>query len=197
MRLKNEMRNVSGSGVIVAVKGQSVYLLTANHLLASPETATVQLFSAKSYPREEVTVKGAEVVAENKDADLALVKFAVRGAVPNVLPICPPELAPNENTFAVLTIGCSAEGAPTSVIDQVAAKKRIRKPDTKAAAWAWQTGGKPAEGRSGGAMIDKRGNLLGVCSGASDGKGYFCHIEEIHAFLKRNGFQSLFEKEKE
>jgi hypothetical protein len=47
------------------------------------------------------------------------------------------------------------------------------------------------EGRSGGPLVDKRGLLIGVCSGVSKDKAYFCHIDEINAFLERNGFDWL------
>jgi S1-C subfamily serine protease len=52
-----------------------------------------------------------------------------------------------------------------------------------------------AKGRSGGPLIDQRGFVIGICSGTSDGKGYFTHTHEIHRFLKQNAFDWLADKD--
>jgi hypothetical protein len=39
--------------------------------------------------------------------------------------------------------------------------------------------------------------VVGVDIGAGDGKGYFVHVEEIHAFLKKNGLEWLSEEKPE
>jgi hypothetical protein len=61
----------------------------------------------------------------------------------------------------------------------------------------WQTEKTPARGRSGGPLLDRRGLLIGLDSGAGDGKGYYVHVEELHAFLKRNGLDWLYEEKPE
>ena len=43
-------------------------------------------------------------------------------------------------------------------------------------------------------MLDRSGRLVGVASGLGDGKGYYTHVEEVHAFLKRNGLEWLYEE---
>jgi trypsin len=70
----------------------------------------------------------------------------------------------------------------------------VRKPGANTSVLCWETAKTPAKGRSGGPLVDRRGYLIGVDSGAGDGKGYYIHIEEVHAFLKRNGLSWLYEE---
>jgi len=197
VRLLNGAANSEGSGVIIRQKGPEVYVLTANHLIGKSERVEISIYSAKSYPRPEQVIQSAEVVARNRDADLALVRCTVRDLKTAPLRISPPGMTPGDNGFPVLLAGCGLGEAPTCRVDQVKEKRRVRKPDGAGPAWLWEVGDTPARGRSGGPLVDKRGHLLGICSGTSDGKGYYTHIDEIYAFLKRNGFQALYEDGKD
>ena len=69
--------------------------------------------------------------------------------------------------------------------------KRARRPGVETAVRVWETSQPPAQGRSGGPLLDRQGQLLGIGSGSSGGKGYFSHLDEIERFLKRNGLQWL------
>jgi hypothetical protein len=62
------------------------------------------------------------------------------------------------------------------------------------AAHFWEASGKPTAGRSGGLLMNRQGYLLGICSGISGETGYYCHIEEIHRFLKSNALSWLYEE---
>ena len=42
-------------------------------------------------------------------------------------------------------------------------------------------------------MIDRQGRLLGLCSGRSDEKGYYTHIDEIRAGLRDSGYRWLLD----
>ena len=44
-------------------------------------------------------------------------------------------------------------------------------------------------------MVDRRGYVLGIGSGVSDGKGFYCHTADIHRFLKENGLMWLYEEQ--
>lgn len=195
-RLVNAGQNELGSGVVLRQKGAFVYVLTANHLVEKTERLEVGLFSAKSYPKPEHVATSVEVLARSKDADLALLRLTVRNPVSARLPICPAKLVPTEKEFPVLTVGCDDGLAPTCRLDAVRDKKRIRKPGENGAALVWEAAAEPAKGRSGGPLIDRRGQVIGLCSGRSDGKGYYCHLDEICRFFKQNGFSWLLEEEK-
>jgi hypothetical protein len=76
-------------------------------------------------------------------------------------------------------------------VDEVLWKKLVRRQGAGKSAYFWELAGKQAEGRSGGPLLDKRGYLLGVCSGTNREKSYFCHTDEVRAFFKRSGFDRL------
>jgi S1-C subfamily serine protease len=153
---------------------------------------SVSTYSAKSYPKPEQEIKRAEVVARDKDADVALVRLELRAMVPAAVPVCPAKLVPTEAGFAALIAGCGP-GHPTCNEEVVRARVRARRPDDNAALLMWQIDERPPKGHSGGPLIDTRGNVVGICSGRNGAKGYYVHADEIHAVLRRHGFRWLFE----
>jgi hypothetical protein len=185
-----------GSGVIVGRRGGFVYVLTADHLVGSGQGVDVHTFSLDPHPQLAAVYKSATVIARTKDtsSDLAVLRLATSDKVPGVIPICPPEKMPRDTSFPVLTAGCTGGKPPTCLVDRVAGKKLVRLPGAMGAAHFWEVGRKQAGGRSGGLLINKQGLLLGICSGVSGNAGYFCHIEEVHQFLKSNALGWLFEE---
>jgi hypothetical protein len=132
------------------------------------------------------------VVARTDDLrDLALVRLVTEDRMPGSLPLCPARLVPNQKGFKALTVGCAVNKPPTCLLETVAGKTRIRRQAEEEPATFWEVGTEKPEGRSGGPRVDKRGLLIGICSGVSNDKAYFCHIDEINAFLERNGFEWL------
>ena len=73
-----------------------------------------------------------------------------------------------------------------TVLDVVQAK---RPGDTRASKF-FRIQARPADGQSGGPLVDAKGRLLGICSGAQGDHGYYCHLEEIHAFLRAEGLRA-------
>jgi S1-C subfamily serine protease len=184
----------SGSGVIIARERVFVYVLTAHHVVARDGGVEIYTFSADSYPRPEKTYKG-EVVARSREKDLALVRLVTDDKPPGIVSIDPAKAAPAKG-FPGLAVGCAVGGAPTCRLEQVKASKQIKRPGAKDTVLAWEVAEAPREGRSGGPLLDARGQLQGVCSGIGDGRGYFCHRNEILHFLKLNGFDYLYAEER-
>src|SRR5438876_643662 len=90
--------------------------------------------------------------------------------------LAPAQTGPAEvptTAVAALAIGSEAGAAPVCHMDLVAEKKRSRRPKDKNAIWFWELNKEPDPGWSGGPLIDKRGYLLGICSGRNDEKGYY------------------------
>jgi S1-C subfamily serine protease len=193
VRIKNVTQNTEGSGVVVGNTQGIVYILTASHVVDKAERLEVETFSRTSYPKPEATLSGAKVVEQSKEQDLALLRLVTRDVVPAVLRVCPPASVPQDKEFAALTVGCSAGRAPSCAVEKVRGKKRVQRPGEKTAVTAWEMTRPPQEGRSGGPLIDGRGQLIGICSGIGDGKGYYCHTDAIHRFLKRSGLEFLYE----
>lgn len=172
-----------GSGVIVRQQGAFVYILTAAHMVEGVETVSISTYSAKSYPQPEKVYDKVQVLARAAGPDLALLRLTTRDTMPGVLPLCPADQAPTEKDFPGLTGGVQTGQPPTCWADTVAGKKLIRKPGGQSC-HVWELLKEPASGRSGGPLIDKRGMLIGIGSGRSDGKGYYTHLDEVYKFLK-------------
>jgi hypothetical protein len=98
---------------------------------------------------------------------------------------CPADKTPTKKDFPGLSCGVQAGQPPTCWADTVAGKKLVRKPGGPSYQ-VWELLKEPAGGRSGGPLIEKRGKLIGIGSGRSDGRGYYTHLDEIYRFLKAN-----------
>jgi S1-C subfamily serine protease len=179
----------TGSGAFIGRKGKHVYILTAHHLVKGAGHLEVATFSVGSYPRPSKVYRSAEVVAATNDIrDLAVLRLATDDNVP-VLELCPALVVPDKPGFSALAVGCTGRAAPTCLIDKVLASKRVRRETAAGSALFWEVDRKHSGGRSGGPLIDARGHLLGVLSGTSKGRSYFCHTEEIRSFLKEVGIE--------
>ena len=196
VRIHNRATKIEGSGVIVGKQGPFVYILTAHHIVQGADQLEIGVFSEQSYPKPAAVYRGAKVVAKAADIrDLALVRIVSDDKTVGVLPLCTREQNPKGDSFPALALGCALGQAPTGQINKVVAKKKIRPKGAGDPAYFWEWNDAVAKGRSGGPLIDKRGYVVGICSGTSDGKGYFTHPQEIHRFLKENVFDWLADKE--
>lgn len=196
VRIVNRGQNFEGSGALIGRIGPLGYVLTANHVVAGAERVDVELFSARSYPRPEEVIP-SDVIARAPDIDLALVEVPLRNLPPGMIRVCPLASRPVEQAFAALSVGCTDGKAPECRTERVTGNKQIRRPDAATAAWVWQAEQASIRGRSGGPLIDTKGFLIGVCSGTGKERGYYSHLDEVHAFLKRNGHKRLMEDAKQ
>jgi S1-C subfamily serine protease len=156
----------------------------------------VSTYSTASHPKPAAVYR-AEVIATADGPDLAVLRFATRDELPASVTVCPPSKVPEGRDFAALSVGRGAGGAPAAALEDVRGKRRVHRPGADSRVLCWETAKAPAKGRSGGPLLDRRGYLIGVDSGAGDGKGYYAHVEEVHAFLKRNGLEWLYEEKPE
>lgn len=192
VQVVNESQRSVGSGTIIKNDNGAVYILTARHVVVPGEKIEVRFFSAKSHPRAE-SVHRAEVLAYQKGAaDLAILRLRTDKPVPGVLSLCPPEKAPNEKSALVLSCGCNGETAP-SLLDGKATRKLVVLPGAKEAVSLWEVEEGQQHGRSGGPLVNRQGQVIGVCSGKGDGRGYFCTPDQIRTLLKGGGLSWLGE----
>jgi S1-C subfamily serine protease len=192
VRVVNVTQKVEGSGAVIGRQGKTVYILTARHLVAGADQLEVTTFSAGSYPKPTKIYRNAKVAAtSDRLRDLALVELTTDDRLPARLQVCPPLVIPKKRGFPALAVGCTKGAAPTCLVDKVLGKKRVRRKGAPATALMWELKKKQAAGRSGGPLVDKRGYLIGVCSGTNKDKGFYCHTAEIHAFLKKNALAKL------
>ena len=193
VRVSNVSKDTTGSGAFIKKSGPFVYILAAAHVVEGAKKIEVATYTAASYPRPATVYRTAEVIARSADADLAVLRIGTRDDPPGYLRICPIASVPDGKDPAALAVGCAAAGAPTCTLETIRGKRKVRRPGVDSAVECWETDRAPAKGRSGGPLLDRNGNLIGVASGIGDAKGYYIHAEEVHAFLKRNALEWLFE----
>jgi serine protease Do len=195
VRIVNAATSSTGSGVVVKRVGDDVYVLTAAHVVDQADKVEVHTFSAESYPKQAREYDSAVVLERSKELDLAVVRITMRDKLPGALPLCPKGKAPTDKDFVALTVGCNGGKAPTCLAETVNGRKLVKRPGEDEVI-SWEVATAPAKGRSGGPLVDKRGYVLGIASGANDGKGYFVHTEEIVKFLKERMLEDLLEEDK-
>jgi S1-C subfamily serine protease len=193
VRVVNQKKNAIGAGVILNRSGAITFVLTAAHVVDSAERVDVHVFTSKSYPKPAQIYESAAVIvrARDKQPDLAVLRVIGYGGASQGLKLCPMRELPDESKFSVLSVGCGDNHVPTlrseQVIDTVHAKKRN---DSHVSSY-FRTDQKPSSGRSGGPLVDSRGRLLGICSGGDNGRAFYCHLEDIHQFLRAHGLHAI------
>ncbi len=198
VRIHNGVKNAEGSGVLVGKKGPEVYILTAWHVVDGADAVDVAVFAADTYPKPKVLYRLAQVVAVKKGlVDLALVRLIATDFIPEGVKLFPGEQVPTKQGFPGLSVGCAGGDEPTCLAIKVAGKRTVRSKEGTETARAWEVEPKHAPGRSGGPLLDKRGFLLGICSGTNGDRTYFAHLDEVRSFLREQGFRWLADGKKE
>lgn len=186
----------TATGITIAVKDEFAYILTARH--AIPDVATdreVQFFTRESYPKPAQAFRAVEMLAQWGDPDLALLRAKVGSDAEDIptLRLARPGERPVKFPFGAVSIGCSDRGPPSSRSELVVAKRYARRPgDTLA--FFWELANPPVQGRSGGPLLDSEGRVIGVCAAAQRNKGYYTHLDEILAGLKKEGYGWLWQR---
>ncbi len=175
----------TGTGVVVAVRDGFAYILTAHHVAGDPEEREVQFFTRKSYPVPARKLRGVQVLAKYPDTDAAVLKLAVGDDAPAVLPLAGIGQRPKRFPFDSVSVGCSNGKLPTCRGEQVVGKKFVRRQGDNVA-FFWELADPPLPGRSGGPLIDAQGRVIGLCAASRDRRGYYAHLDEILAGLKRD-----------
>ncbi|MGL6074938.1 MAG: S1 family peptidase [Fimbriiglobus sp.] len=179
------------TGVIVAERGASLYILTANHAVPRTETRIFQFFNQATYPKVSEEVILNDPVIRSPEADFALIKLAVPKGEFKTAKLATPKTRPNRFPAPGVAIGCPGGSAPLVRSDTILGKRFMVRPEGNA--YFWETAVAPEGGMSGGPLFTTKGELLGVCTAVSGGSGFFTHTDEILASLKRNGYAWIYE----
>jgi len=186
-------RNISfGTAVVVGHHDGYAYLLTAAHVIDGDQTREFQFFTRESYPQPARTVTGGSVLLRSEKPDFALIRVKVSEPLPQ-LKLAGPGQRPKRFPFAAVSVGCPLGGWPQARAESIAAKVLARAKDVPTA-FFWRTATPPERGRSGGPLLDSAGRVIGLCAANQDGKGYFTHLDEILAGLKKAKYEWLWAK---
>lgn len=180
----------SGSGCVAGVRDGFAYVLTAAHVVPF-DGITVRFTTREKFPADAWFADRPEVVARWPVPDLALVRFPTGGRAVPALPLAPPGARPKPVDLPAAVWGVAAGAAVWP--DEVTAKRMLRRPDD-GLVFLWESRRPPIPGRSGGPLLDAAGRVVGVCDARQHGRGYYIHLDEIHAALAGSGYGWLVPK---
>lgn len=188
--VRNAATKKEGSGALVGRAGPFAYVLTALHVVSDGDELEVTVFRADS--TAAARYRSAEVIARSANlVDLALLRLATSDTLPPFLVVSAPRGAP-QTTMTASALGCNPGKAPSVSPAKVSVKK-VRRQQQEAI--FWEADSRHPAGRSGGPLIDAEGDIIGVCTGSSQEKTYFVHLDEIHRFLRQHGVRWLIKGE--
>jgi len=170
---RTEKQSSLGSGVIVEANGT---IVTNNHVIDGADDIKVALSDGREFP--------CKVVLKDEQVDLAVLKIDVKEEFP-VLPIGDSDAV--EVGDLVLAIGnpFGVGQTVTSGIVSALARNQIK----NQVGFFIQTDASINPGNSGGALIDMKGNLIGINtaiysqSGGSNGIGFATPANLVRVFL--------------
>ncbi len=170
-----------GSGVLVKKAGQSIYVLTNNHVVGEAEEINVKFADGRSYT--------AKLVGKDPKRDLALVTFKTDEEVPVA------ELGDSDTLQVgdwVLAVGSPLGFHSTVTEGIVSAIGRKSLPGSQIALYTdyIQTDAAINQGNSGGALVDIHGRVVGInswiasTSGGNVGLGFAIPINNAKSTIE-------------
>jgi len=186
-RVSDGVRSGGATAVCIGNSKGMAYLLTAEHAVPKGEARVYEFFTRDSHPKSARSLTDGEVLFRLPDSDLALVKIP-NGAEPlPVIRVAGPGQRPKRYPFAAISVGCPGISPPVVRLEKITGKTMVHRPND-GLAFFWQLAETPIVGMSGGPLLNAEGRIIGVCCAFQDGIGYFTHLDEVLAGLKRNGY---------
>jgi S1-C subfamily serine protease len=178
--------NASGTGVVIGTKDGYAYLLTAAHVIGDFDAIIITFTSRSRYPTANWHQSNVKVLARWPDPDVALLRFPLGEQRVSVLPLAPAWQRPKAFPVKARSIGVGTDPAATPHAETIQGKEFVTR-SGKQLALFWRTEDTPEAGRSGGPLLDGKGQVIGLAAATSGGRGYYAHHDEILAGLKRAG----------
>lgn len=194
------LRSDIGTGAVVAIREGSAYLLTARHVMSSLSEMQCEFFPAENR-YQPIVVKPVNTLLSFANTDFAIVKVPLKGLTESqiksitVIPLPKPFDRPKvmQLPLPALSIGCDYGALPTAKAETIRARKLVKRQSELTGAFFWQVDSPPVQGRSGGPLLDRKGQLIGICVASRENLGYFLHLDEIHAHLKSENYEYLWD----
>lgn len=175
LRIEDEHGHSWGSGTIIDAQENAALILTCGHVFRDSRgqgRITVDLFG----PNAPQGLRGYMVSYDLK-RDIGLLRIETEGRVPAVrVAAHPNQVQPGD---AVASIGCASGGNPEVHPSRVNSVNKFLGPPNL------QVAGQPVQGRSGGGLFNRQGEIIGVCNAAdpADNEGLFAALGSIHGVL--------------
>jgi|GEM_PF-798438 len=189
-RLEATPRLVGSGGtataVVIARNNNELYLLTSEHVVRKSSELKLEFFDRKSYSRVSRTVLFGTALEVFPVADFAVLRFPIlKDQNFEQVRLATPAERPKRFPTEGISIGCTNGKSPTCEEATLIAKRLARRTNNDEIGFFWETEQIPIPGRSGGPLFDPDGNLIGICSATTGGKGFYTHLDEILVGLKQ------------
>ena len=197
VRVTESRSGIFGGGSIVAIDELGFDVLTAAHVIAGTRSLEIHAWTpqtpddASAFPDGNVLrFADVTVVAEDKDLDLAWLRVETPIRLRHALDL-PGTAVAKQLSAAVrrgepvtaYRAGWMAEDRPTlEPVTIIGAKRAVRRRGDVAVNY-FAVDQPTTKGDSGAGLFDRRGVLIGVASGNSGGRGYFCDAGEVSRFI--------------
>ncbi len=180
-----------GTGTVIDSRTGRTLVLTCGHIfrnLTPGHRIVVEVFTDTTGDTCESYV--GKVIKYDLEADCGLISIPAEGL--SVSPLAKTGSGLVKGT-PVLSIGCGGGNRPTVHQMRVTALNRYLGPDNI------ECDDLPVEGRSGGGLFTKSGQLIGVCTAADkkEKRGLYCGLKPLHKLLDQCGLSSLYRSEGE
>lgn len=189
IRVKDPDGAYFGSGVAIdSVPGKTL-VLTCGHILRDAKPGShieVDLFEGN-----RSRTYRASIVKSDADADVGLIVIATPAVVP--ISTVAGTANPLRADDPVASIGCSGGELPSVERLRVTALNRYLGPDTI------ECTGVPSEGRSGGGLFNRQGEVVGICTNADPNelRGVYAGLRPVHELLRSAGLEALIPETKD
>lgn len=173
-----------GSGTVIQCDAQGAVVLTCGHLFRDRTPKSV--ITVERFENGMPVRYGAELIDyQIEDVDIGLLLFHPNRSIPVA------QVAQHVEQLAqgdpVYSMGCDHGEAPSRRDSQVTKLNRYL------GSANIETAGAPVQGRSGGGLFNRQGELVGVCFAADTqlDEGLYCGIPVVHEQLKKLGLLKL------
>lgn len=173
-----------GSGTVIQCDAQGAVVLTCGHLFR--DRTPKSIITVERFENGTPVKYRAELIDyQIEDVDIGLLLFHPNQYVPVA------QVAQHVENLAqgdpVYSMGCDHGQAPSRRDSQVTKLNRYL------GSANIETAGAPVQGRSGGGLFNRRGELVGVCFAADTqlDEGLYCGISVVHEQLKKLGLLKL------
>ena len=173
-----------GSGTVIQCDAQGAVVLTCGHLFR--DRTPKSIITVEHFENGTPVKYRAELIDyQIEDVDIGLLLFHPNQYVPVA------QVAQHVENLAqgdpVYSMGCDHGQAPSRRDSQVTKLNRYL------GSANIETAGAPVQGRSGGGLFNRRGELVGVCFAADTqlDEGLYCGISVVHEQLKKLGLLKL------
>jgi S1-C subfamily serine protease len=179
-----------GSGVLIGRIGIVSYALTAAHVVKGRDQADVVLLTGQpGKPGLTATIEKRTSIA---GADLALLRIQDPQGQLLKKEIMIAENAKTSFPFPAYSIGLPGKNKRNIIVEKAIGDPNVTKSGESAR--FWKCAAIPTDGRSGGALVDDSGKLIGICSGGDNKHGYYTHVDEIMDFVNASGIAACLKK---